>query len=460
MINTPESVSCEDNLLECMIELENRDAVFWCGENVKGNLHLKLSDGSIQITSLRLLFHGYGKISCKGKKDEPLQECMTYLKKSSDLVSQSFVLQQQEYSFPFEETLPDHLPTSVYSTKGHIQYIVQCTLEYKTSNGQPSIVKAIRGITICESLDLNKIPKSWFESKTEFEQRKFGWFSCTGGHIRLNVTIERCAFVCGEAISFIGKIENKSDRRIEKVTVTLVKSIIFGETEGEQVNENIVTDSQNVLEDLLAMYIEEGCFNKIVKKVHIPSTSPTTPTDILLQHQPSQSTDANNRFLNRRRSQMGRLSFSSSAGRERTSLGNPNIQRILRISYAFNIKVRTGGIDVIDVNVPVVIGTVPMTDSVNSGDPNDPLDKPVFNVCRQDKPISLLDEKERTLCNKAQLQHVNKYPFYATLTTSSKQSKKLSVIAKTIKTENSIMNTIKGVVDEDKTTIETDISDY
>uniref|UniRef100_A0A8R1DSU8 Arrestin_C domain-containing protein n=1 Tax=Caenorhabditis japonica TaxID=281687 RepID=A0A8R1DSU8_CAEJA len=426
-----------------MLEFTKKEACYCWGDTVQGRLHIKLSDGSIEITSLRILFHGYGKVNCKGKKDEALQENMTYMKKFSHVISQPFVVSQQEYSFPIEETLPDQLPTSVYSSKGHIQYSIQCTMEYKTSYGTPSVVKAVRGITVVESLDLNKISKTWFETRNEFEQRKFGWFACTGGHIRLHLSIERSAFVCGEAISFIGKIENKSDRRIEKVSVCLIRNTRFGNDVEEDV-ENTTVDNQLIQEDLMAMYIEEGCTNKIDKKVHIPCTAPSTPLPILFR---SGQLDGN-KFQLRRKSQLGRLSLTSQKSRPSIS-SSSNIQRILAITYKFEIKVRSGGIDVIELSVPVVIGTIPMIDHVNSGELNDPLDKSVFNLCRQDKPIPLLDDREKTLCNKAQLQHVNKYPFYATLPTSSKQSKKLCVVAQTIKTENRIMQTIKSAVDEE-----------
>ncbi|ULT82250.1 hypothetical protein L5515_017766 [Caenorhabditis briggsae] len=443
MLHTPQ-LSCEENLLECMLELTKKDACYSWGDTIQGKLNLKISDGSIEITSLRILFHGYGKIHCKGKKDELLQENMTYMKKYSNVISHPLIISQPEYSISIEETLPDQLPTSVYSSKGHIQYVIQCTMEYRSAAGTPNLVKAVRGITVVESLDLNKISKTWFEPKTEFEQRKFGWFACTGGHIRLHLTFERSAFVCGEAIPFIGKIENKSDRRIEKVSVCLMRNTRFGNDVEEDV-ENATVDNHLIQEDLMAMYIEEGCVNKIDKKVHIPCTAPSTPLPILFR---SGQLDGN-KFQLRRKSQLGRLSLTSQKSRQSIS-SSSNMQRILAITYTFAIKVRSNGMDVIDLSIPVVIGTVPLIDHMNSGDLNDPLDRPVYNLCRQDKPIPLLDEKERSLCNKAQLQHVNKYPFFPTLPTSSKQSKKLCVIAQTIKTENRIMNTIRGAVEEEK----------
>lgn len=101
-----------------MLELSRKDACYNWGDTIQGKLNLKISEGSIEITSLRILFHGYGKINCKGKvfcnwhicftlcfsfqKDELLQENMTYMKKFSNAISQPIVVSQQEYSIPIE----------------------------------------------------------------------------------------------------------------------------------------------------------------------------------------------------------------------------------------------------------------------------------------------------------------------------------------------------------------------
>ena len=67
------------------------------------------------------------------------------------------------------------------------------------------IVKAVRGITVVELVDMNLAPKILLESRSESEQKKFGWFTCTGGNMRLFLTLERTAFVCGEGFSINGR---------------------------------------------------------------------------------------------------------------------------------------------------------------------------------------------------------------------------------------------------------------
>ncbi|VDM77925.1 unnamed protein product [Strongylus vulgaris] len=477
-----------------MIDLSRKDCCYTPGDTLRGRLLLKLSEGSIDITSLKITLMGLGRVNIKGKvgcsfvilfynavdrnvmegsllyvtisctdissqlvsrkklfakiaflllqlrkchfelasssdrspegeKEESLQKSLIYMKKEWTIVSSPTTLYDQERHYEFEDVLPDCIPSSFYSAKGHVQYSIIAVLEYKNNDGEPSMVKAVRGITIIEELDLNKLSKSYFEPISEFEQRKFGWFSCFGGQIRLTLNIDRTAFVCGEGM-----------------TTSLI-------------------DMQEMQEDILAMSVEQGANIKIDKKIHIPPVVPSTPTAIS-QRQDYHRDEHGGRFNLRRKSHIlsGRLSISSQ--RSRTSLTSlPLIQRLMLITYKYTIRVKSGGVDIITMNVPVIIGSRPLAHTVskdltvsctveivNSRDTNCTA---VYKLCKHDRAIPLLDSKERTLCNKAQLQHLNKYPFFSDLSTSSKQSKKLGVIANTIRAENKVMNKImQSVMDE------------
>ncbi|KIH64979.1 arrestin domain protein [Ancylostoma duodenale] len=382
------------------------------------------------------------------------------------------------------------------------------------------MVKAVRGITVIEELDLNKLSKSYFEPISEFEHRKFGWLSCFGGQIRLTLNIDRTAFVCGEGMTVVGRIENKSDRHIEKVSASFQRIIRFG-TEIEENTETSLTDTQEMQEDILAMYVEEGASIKIDKKIHIPPVVPSTPSPGS-HRRDCHREEHGTRFHLRRKSHLltGRLSISSQ--RSRTSLTSlPQIQRLMLISYKYTIRVKSGGVDIITINVPVIIGSRPLADTLSKDFTlrRDTNCTAVYKLCKHDRAIPLLDSKERTLCNKAQwadvpyrwkrrlkegklplfeekalckirqkiiavsalaqenfdaprpagarnsvvveihkilldtlvqeLQHLNKYPFFSDLSTSSKQSKKLGIIANTIRAENKVMSTIlHSVMDE------------
>ncbi|EYC01838.1 hypothetical protein Y032_0104g3629 [Ancylostoma ceylanicum] len=446
----------KDNVSDFAIDLSRKDCCYTPGDTLHGRLHLKLSEGSIDITSLKITLLGLGRVNIKGKKEESLQKSLIYMRKEWTIVSSPMSLYEQERTYDFEDSLPECIPSSFYSTKGHVQYSIIAVLEYKNNDGEPSMVKAVRGITVIEELDLNKLSKSYFEPISEFEHRKFGWLSCFGGQIRLTLNIDRTAFVCGEGMTVVGRIENKSDRHIEKVSASFQRIIRFG-TEIEENTETSLTDTQEMQEDILAMYVEEGASIKIDKKIHIP---PVVPSEWYHPSTPSPGShrrdchreEHGTRFHLRRKSHLltGRLSISSQ--RSRTSLTSlPQIQRLMLISYKYTIRVKSGGVDIITINVPVIIGSRPLTDTLSKDftSRRDTNCTAVYKLCKHDRAIPLLDSKERTLCNKAQLQHLNKYPFFSDLSTSSKQSKKLGIIANTIRAENKVMSTIlHSVMDE------------
>lgn len=81
-------------------------------------------------------------------------------------------------------------------------YCEEFILEGETSQGK---LVALRGFTIIESLDLNLLSSAFFKSQAIQNVKKFGFFSCTGGHVKLVISIPRTAFVCGEYIHFEGK---------------------------------------------------------------------------------------------------------------------------------------------------------------------------------------------------------------------------------------------------------------
>ncbi|CAJ0609362.1 unnamed protein product [Cylicocyclus nassatus] len=435
------SANSKDNLTVFFIDLVRKEYCYTPGEKIQGRVLLKLSEGSLDITSLKITLMGLGRVNIKGKKDESLQKSIVYMKKEWSIITSPTTLYEHEKQYDFEDALPDNLPSSFYSTKGHVQYSIIAVLEYKNSDGEPSLLKAVRGITVIEDVDLNKLSKTFFEPISEFEQRKFGWFSCFGGQIRLTVNIDRTAFVCGEGMTVVGRIENKSEKHVEKVSATFLRIVRFG-VDIEESSETTLIDTQEMQEDILAMSVEQGAIIKIDKKIHIPPVVPSTPTPSS-QH-PDLHRGDGGRFNLRRKSHIFAARLSISSQRSRTSLSSPLIQRLMLISYKYCIRVKCGGVDIITINVPVIIGSRPLADTLNKdlSVPRDTNCTAVYKLCKHDRAIPLLDSKERTLCNKAQLQHFNKYPVFSELSTSSKQSRKLGVIAKAIRTENKVMNTM------------------
>ncbi|GMT05752.1 hypothetical protein PENTCL1PPCAC_27926, partial [Pristionchus entomophagus] len=252
---------------------------------------------------------------------------------------------------------------------------------------------------------------------------------------------ERVAFVCGESLSITGRIENRSDRRIEKVSVTIQQNLRTRETkknaEANKEEVSWTTDTIDIYEDFLALFVDAGANIKIDRKLHIPPLPPSTPNELEMQAPVPQSN---------RRSRMSLSHARISHGSEK-SQAERDANRIITISYTLAFRVKSSGVDVMTMNLPVIIGSMPLhstkteayNDKIELGE--DPMS---YKQCKSDKALKLTEEKDTVFkCSQFMLQYVNKYPFFVDLTTSSKQSKRISMLASAIRAEGKLMKNVR-----------------
>ncbi|GMT36955.1 hypothetical protein PFISCL1PPCAC_28252, partial [Pristionchus fissidentatus] len=252
---------------------------------------------------------------------------------------------------------------------------------------------------------------------------------------------ERTAFVCGESLNINGRIENRSDRRIEKVSVTIQQIIKTrekkknGETNKDEVT--WLSDIVDIHEDSLALFVDAGAIIKIDRKLHIQPLPPSTPneSDMTAPAIPSN-----------RRSRMS-LSHTRISHWSEKTMAQTNENRIVTISYALAFKVKSSGVDVMDMHVPVIIGSLPLN-STKTEAYNDKIelgeDPMAYKQCKIEKPTRLPEDSDAaSKGNSTMLQFVNRYPFFVDLTTSSKQSKKISMLASAIRAEGKLMKNVR-----------------
>uniref|UniRef100_A0AC34Q531 Arrestin C-terminal-like domain-containing protein n=1 Tax=Panagrolaimus sp. JU765 TaxID=591449 RepID=A0AC34Q531_9BILA len=112
-----------------------------------------------------------------------------------------------------------------------------------------------------------------------------------------------------------------------------------------------------------------------------------------------------------------------------------------------------------EINVPIIIGSLPYelvlprTLSQMSEKEKAKINTPllpdekivIYRQSRKDRPVQLACEGEHYMCNRTQLNFVNKYPLYADLPTSSKQSRKVNILANTIKAEAGFIHGVRQV---------------
>ncbi|VDN57072.1 unnamed protein product [Dracunculus medinensis] len=352
-----------------------------------------------------------------------------------------------------KEELPCWLPTSIETRRFSVRYLIKASLVYQSVNkdeGETSQGKlvALRGFTIIESLDLNLLSSAFFKSQAIQNVKKFGFFSCTGGHVKLVISIPRTAFVCGEYIHFEGRIENKSDHRVEKVAVILEKNLVYQHLE----EENLV-DTLEITEENLALYVDDGATIRIDKYFSIPSLPPSTATEDLIDSKNNNKlfvqTAANITPIGPRGSifSINSVTHANNVKKMKQNSVVHQKKRIVIISYSLLIVVKTSGVDIIRERIPIVIGSIPSCsifeseDLIRLSEDNMKTNRkysmnPIYRCKPLEKPIKLQKQDEFQICNEAQLNYINKYPFFTELPTSSKQSRKIKVLINSVECEN------------------------
>uniref|UniRef100_A0A915DAA8 Arrestin C-terminal-like domain-containing protein n=1 Tax=Ditylenchus dipsaci TaxID=166011 RepID=A0A915DAA8_9BILA len=384
------------SLSEFSIELDDAsDGCYRPGQTINGNVVVGMSSTSapIEIVLLKLRFCGRARIKGKVKGIDPNSE-QIYLKDDLELVSQSSqpitIGANKHELFRFQKKLKKELYTSVESKSASIVYCIRAYCTYRT-----------QGIL--------------------------------GGQIKLNFSLSRSAFVCGENITIEGRIENKTDRRVDKVAAVLQQVIvIYGDENHLKDSELNLLDVSDIHEDNLALFVDEGASVKIERNFALPPFHPGNwkirnyqNVELCSTHSMDGCETADGSAQRRRISlSVSRLSFSSSKIPTMLNSQNSN-SRFLKILYQLSVRVKTGGVEVMEINVPIMIGSVPHDDHQN---------------------------------RKAQLNYTNKYPYFVDLPSSSKQSRKVSMLANAMKAETTVAKRPQSGVEHAKSQVESYIN--
>ncbi|XP_074660646.1 arrestin domain-containing protein 3-like isoform X3 [Tubulanus polymorphus] len=132
--------------------------------------------------------------------------------------NKEFVLEPNQYMFPFKLELPENLPPSFESKFGWIRYEIKCNLDMTRSMD----VRASMPFTIKATVDLNKYPEMKIPKEVE-KGKTLCCCCCETGPIRAQLILERTGYVPGEGIKLMGEIENDARREIQKTEVKLLQ---------------------------------------------------------------------------------------------------------------------------------------------------------------------------------------------------------------------------------------------
>ncbi|XP_030622100.1 arrestin domain-containing protein 4-like [Chanos chanos] len=287
------------------------------GDVVSGHVLLELSK-EINIKSIKMSAEGYartrwldGPVPCSavtmaGTCTEERQ-CLSLsqmLMQSTD--GEHISLNAGRHEIPFDFQLPQSPLVSSFSGKyGNVFYTVRAILR---SPSHPD-VHVSRELPVVNQIDINSPVYRCPISKSD--QKLIGWWMFTSGPISLNVRIERKGYCNGESIPIFAEIKNCSSRLI------MPKAVMY-QIQTYMVKEDTKRHKVEVAH-VKGNHIPPGCFDTWNgKALKIPPVSPSI-------------------------------------------LNSP----VLRVEYSLVVMVQIPGAKKLEVELPLVIGTVPFNGSAS-----------------------------------------------------------------------------------------------
>uniref|UniRef100_A0A914V716 Arrestin C-terminal-like domain-containing protein n=1 Tax=Plectus sambesii TaxID=2011161 RepID=A0A914V716_9BILA len=419
------------SVLEFVIEFDHDDAVYRPGDTVKGHVIVKLGH-STAVQHLTAMLLGRGQTSTPGKQGEAIKEEVIYAKTEWACIEKpGKAIVEGTHTFAFTQRLPDSLPGSIEGQFGQIRYMIKAALSFVQGGSSITTLSARRAFTVLETNDLNTVPQSLREPVVRSSVKKFGRFSCTGGQVKFTASVGRQAFVAGENVPINGRLENRSNNRVDKASAVLVMITTYLSSSGQPPR----TDRFEVSEEALALFVDPGAVIKIERNFALPALVSSTPVDpALLEPQPVSG--------KRRQQANRRKSGVVPPNQKQPPKPKANFRRIIQVSYELMLRVEVTEDDISDVFVPLIIGNVPIKNkSLVAQAPSS--SAPLYRQPRSEKPISISRQEETYACDKPHLMHTNRHPFFADLPTSSKQSRKISTLVTVLKAEKALR---KGIV--------------
>ena len=205
------------------IILNREPPVFYVGEELKGNLCLKL-ESKTKVNSIKASILGteqyYDATSEQMQTENCLDVSIIFLEKNPTVNS---VFEAGQFLFPFKINLSDDLPRSFKISNTKTKYSIKATLDIPWRVD----ITCIKIFQVMRILDLNlydsRLALSFEAQRTSavYESDVIGMPET----FSIRFSVVKGGFVPGESIVFNALIDNKTDRRIKNIRVTLFQDI-------------------------------------------------------------------------------------------------------------------------------------------------------------------------------------------------------------------------------------------
>ncbi|CAF0904985.1 unnamed protein product [Brachionus calyciflorus] len=217
------------------ITLQKQNAIYMSSENLRGTLSLRVNE-RLKINSVKMLISGGARVhwseshgSGKNRRTVHYSAYEKYL--NFDLVflskqpNSDLYLEIGDYSYPFDIVLPPNLPTSFEHTVGQVRYSLYGTVDIPWAFDKHTT----RSFTVVSHLDLNANP-ALRQGFGVSDEKVLCCGPCKSDPIIANFNILKSGYVPGEAIVFNATMDNKSSREIKEMSVNLIQVMRFHAT--------------------------------------------------------------------------------------------------------------------------------------------------------------------------------------------------------------------------------------
>ncbi|KAK7498014.1 hypothetical protein BaRGS_00010602 [Batillaria attramentaria] len=209
------------------IRFDNPRGVFCAGEQVKGNVVVKLRN-PMKIRKISLYFEGRSKSHWEvkhGRSKTDYRANETYINELFDLYDAGTGGADHpagEHHYPFCLQLRSSLPSSFEGRRGYVRYFCKSSINRPWKFDEHTK----RAFTVIHHLDLNVMPTAGMPVWGEQDEAVEGC-CCSAGNVQARLTINKTGFVPGEPITYTIDIFNKSDSNIDRVELDLKQLVTY-----------------------------------------------------------------------------------------------------------------------------------------------------------------------------------------------------------------------------------------
>ena len=293
------------------------------GESLRGNVVIMLN-GPIKIKAITIQIKGEATVSWGGEENTRNQSNFradeTYIDFSmnileSDGTDGNTCLDVGKHTFPLEYTLPMNLPSSFIGKYGSITYVVKATLKEDKKFGMSTMITS-EPFLVLRRLDISQEEHLTKAQEERVEKRLWGKLAfCLSGKVTATLKLNKTGHLPGEDIFMDAEITNSSPRIVKSVQASIIMHSKFHAKTNRRENTQIVNKKRDEWE----MSYGEGRRWKSVR-LTIPPYIPESRLD----------------------------------GCD-----------IIDILYELQFKVEVSGGKVLQITIPITVGTVQGSESVN-----------------------------------------------------------------------------------------------